>query len=137
MKTQQCTKSYSTSAIAIRFCPMSKTRMEWMRSKFPEFSPTRSMIIRRALKSYQQHLEEVLKDSDPTRLEFETMNLKVCGQGETTPWEHDPDFTQRSDMTLTELLKEFRTNRSKTDINRFLGSSPFKVKAARMVGAKP
>ncbi|HET7833198.1 MAG TPA: hypothetical protein VFK88_09565 [Gallionella sp.] len=138
MSAAQCTKSSNTHSIAIRFDTMSMTRMAWIAAQFPEFNPSRSFVVRRAVQHYLQHLEDITKDSgNPSRLEYETLLLKSCGQGEESPWEHDPDFSRRTDMTLTELLKEFRTNRSKGDINRFLGSSPFKAKADRMVRAKP
>lgn len=139
MTPSQCTKSSTTTSIAIRFDPMSKTRMAWITAQFPALSPSRTMILRRALQHYQQHLEATQRAADEDSfdtMELESLRLSRSGNGESTPWKDDPDFAHRPEMNLTELIKEFNANRNKRDTARFFNSSPFKAKAERMRGGK-
>lgn len=139
MTATQCTKSAQTASVSIRFDPMSLTRMAWITAKFHDVKPSRSMIIRRALQVYQQHLEDVMKDTDPDSFdapELESLRLSRCGAGEVAPWKVDPDFSRRPEMNLTELINEFNANRNKRDTERFFNSSPFKARAERMRGGK-
>lgn len=139
MTPAQCTKSSATTSIAVRFDPMSKTRMSWIAAQFPDLNPSRTMILRRALQHYQQHLEAIQRAPDEGKgetMELESLRLSRSGNGESTPWEDDPDFAHRPEMNLTELIKEFNANRNKRDTERFFNSSPFKAKAERMRGGK-
>lgn len=139
MTTTQCTKSSATTSIAVRFDPMSKTRMAWITAQFPDLQPSRTMILRRALQHYQQHLEAIQRATDEgsgETIEMESLRLSRSGNGESIPWTNDPDFAHRPEMNLTELIKEFNTNRHNRDMNRFLDSSPFKARAERMRGGK-
>lgn len=139
MTTTQCAKSSTTTSIAIRFDPMSKTRMAWITAQFPDLTPSRTMILRRALQHYQQHLEAIQRTPDEDfgeTMEMESLRLSRSGSGEVSPWEVDSDFTHRPEMNLTELLKEFNANRSKRDTDRFFKSTPFKARADRMRGSK-
>lgn len=135
MTTTQCTKSSATTSIAIRFDPMSKTRMAWITAQFPDLQPSRTMILRRALQHYQQYIEAIQRTPDEDfgeNMTMESLRLSRSGNGEVSPWKDDPDFTHRPEMNLTELIKEFNTNRNKRDTERFFKSSPFKARAERM-----
>ena len=139
MTTTQCTKSSATTSIAIRFDPMSKTRMAWLTAQFPDLTPSRTMILRRALQHYLKYIETIQRTPEDDRgetMELEGLRLSRSGNGESTPWQDDPDFTHRPELNLTELLGEFNTNRHNRDLNRFLSSSPFKARAERMRGGK-
>jgi hypothetical protein len=97
------------------------------------------MILRRALQHYQQHLETIQRtpdDDSGATMELEGLRLSRSGNGESTPWTDDPDFTERPELNLSELLREFTTNRNRRDLNKFLNSSPFKARAERMRGGK-
>lgn len=139
MTTTQCTKSSATTSIAIRFDPMSKTRMAWITAQFPDLKPSRTMILRRALQHYQQYIEAIQRTPDEDfgeNMEMESLRLSRSGNGEVSPWKDDPDFAHRPEMNLTELIREFNTNRNRRDTERFFKSSPFKARAERMKGGK-
>lgn len=102
---------------------MSKVRFDWIKANVPEVKPSGSMILRRALAMYTQHLESLL--SDPEKFENELVYLKASANPDDCPWKKIPDFTLHRGMTLTSMARE----NSRRKIDNFLNSSPFMGRA--------
>lgn len=102
---------------------MSKIRLDWIKANVPEVKPSGSMILRRALAMYVQHLENSL--SDPEKFDLELVYLKAAASPEDCPWKKSPDFTLHRGTKLSSMVRE--NNRRKID--NFLNSSPFMGRA--------
>lgn len=102
---------------------MSKVRFDWIKANVPEVKPSGSMILRRALAMYVQHLENSL--SVPEKFENELVYLKASATPEDCPWKKVPDFTLNRGITLTSMSRENRRRK----IDNFLNSSPFMGRA--------
>lgn len=117
-------------SVPFRLDPMSKTQMEWIKAQCPGLKPSGSLILRRALKHYTEHLESILGDTE--EMELEVTRIRACYSGDPNPWKHQPPFNEHPGKKLSEFIREHH----KGALERFLESSPFEAKARRMGGLK-
>lgn len=103
----------------LRMDPMSKARISWIKSQYENLKPTGSLIMRRALVLYVQHLEKALVD--PKKIDHELAALKACKSGDAAPWHTQPCFACHPFKPLSAHVKEAHKKR----LEGLLGSSPF------------
>ena len=110
---------------------MSKTRLDWIKANVYGIKPSGSMIIRRALAMYTQHIERTL--SDPDLLMQEMVYLKAAAGPEECPWKRPPDFSECLGKPLSQIIKDTYRGR----VTNFLNSSPFAGRAMAAKRRKP
>ena len=89
--------------------PLSKSRMNWVKSRFPQLKPSGSLVLRRALAHYARHIEGMI--TDPERLHDEELSIKAVTGGSQTPWQTEPPFHIHPTKTFTEWEREAHQQR--------------------------
>jgi hypothetical protein len=83
-------------SVEFRIDPLGLDRLRWLKSLFSSRGeiPSNSVIIRRALTVYLQHVEKQL--TDESKLLMEIVRLKAHTKGDRSPWKQAPTYDGHS-----------------------------------------
>lgn len=98
--------------VEFRIDPLGLDRLSWLKSYFQSqgAKPSNSVIIRRALAVYLEHIEKAMKSEEKASLEV--IRLKAHTDGDRSPWDASPAFTgQTFSKTLAERRKHLNKRR--------------------------
>ena len=112
-------RSPNTVSIPFRMDQMSKARIAWIKAHAHGIRPSGSMVMRRALTFYLQHLENILDDHE--EYDRELIYLKASADGDDMPWRTLPDFASQPGRKLSDWTREASRRR----LDRFFESDPF------------
>lgn len=116
------TRNNICSPLAYRIDPLGNDRLQWLQSFLLHCGerPSNSVIIRRAIALYVEHIDKMMKDTDKTRLEL--IQLKAHTGGDPSPWPTPPAF---DGQTFAKILSKRRKEQQAENfqaIQRFLES---------------
>ena len=112
-------KDTAGTPLQFRLDGLSKARLSWAKAQAPTIKPSGTMIVRRALAHYADHLEEAILD--PEKLEYELVQLKAAATGDDGPWKTLPDFASCPGQSLSQWIR----HKHQRNIEGLLKSSPF------------
>lgn len=112
------TNKNTIPSVEFRIDPLGIDRLRWLKSFFEATGekPSNSVIIRRALTVYLEHVEKAMHNEEKTSLEV--VRLKAHTDGDRSPWNASPVFDGRP---FSKMLREQSRKRSARAIRRAFG----------------
>jgi hypothetical protein len=105
--------------VEFRIDPLGLNRLSWLKSFFlaQGAKPSNSVIVRRALAHYLEHVEKAMKAED--KIGQEVIRLKAHTDGDRSPWDTPPSFTGQP---FSKLLSDRRKHLNQRRMDRLLAT---------------
>lgn len=105
-------------SVEFRIDPLGVDRLRWLKSFMSSHgaNPSNSVIVRRALAHYLEHVEKVMKSEEKVSLEI--IRLKGHTDGDQSPWTTSPRFDGRP---FSKALSERRQLKNAKAMHRTFG----------------
>lgn len=106
--------------VEFRIDPLGLNRLSWLKSFFTTHGakPSNSVIVRRALAHYLEHIEKAMKTDE--KISLELIRLKAHTDGDQSPWDTPPTFTGQP---FTKVLSERRKEQGQRRMARLFATN--------------